>query len=103
MMATAVSIDITGAFDHVSHPHLLHNMAKRKLGGKWTAIVKSFLTGRSTPIRLPQGLQDREDIDVRIPQGSPLSPLLFMIFNADLVELEKSATPGDPRSLIKVG
>jgi hypothetical protein len=77
MMATAVSMDITGAFDHVLHPRLLHNMAKRKLGGKWTAIVKSFLTGRSTSIRLLQGLQDREDIEVGIPQGSPLSLLLF--------------------------
>ena len=33
--ATLLSLDVSGAFDNVSHERLLHNFRKRRLGGKW--------------------------------------------------------------------
>jgi hypothetical protein len=33
---TLLSLDISGAFDNVSRPRLIHNLRQRKLGGKWS-------------------------------------------------------------------
>jgi endonuclease/exonuclease/phosphatase (EEP) superfamily protein YafD len=87
---TIISLDVSGAFDYVSHPRLLHNLRKRGFGGKWAAWIHSFLSDRQIQLRMPDWTSDIRDIKAGIPQGSPLSPPLYILFNADLVEL------GDP-------
>ena len=64
-VATLVSMDITGAYDHVSH-----NMAKRGLGGQCATWTRSFLGGRETKVRLPDMETELEEVSVGIPQGS---------------------------------
>lgn len=34
-VATLLSLDVSGAFDTVSHTRLIHNLSKRRLGGRW--------------------------------------------------------------------
>ena len=54
--------------------------------GVLTPWVQSFLTGRSTRIKLPNGhLSEEFPTPTGIPQGSPISPILFLLFNAPLV------------------
>jgi hypothetical protein len=84
--ASMLLLDVAGAYDNVSHQRLLHNMRQLRLGelGPW---VQAFLTGRSTRIRLPgHGLSDTFPTPTGIPQGSPISPILFLLFNAPLVK-----------------
>ncbi len=40
---TLLFLDVTGAFDNVSQPRLLHNLRKRKIGGPMPQWVSSFL------------------------------------------------------------
>ncbi|KAJ5562064.1 hypothetical protein N7461_000825 [Penicillium sp. DV-2018c] len=78
-------LDVAGAYDNVSGERLLSNMQRMGLGGlvPW---VRSFLTGRSTRIKLPNGyVSETLPTPTGIPQGSPLSPLLFLMFNTPLV------------------
>ncbi|KAJ6032769.1 hypothetical protein N7540_003501 [Penicillium herquei] len=77
-------LDVSGAYDNVSHTRLLHNMRRLGLGhfALWTA---SFLADRRTRIRLPGYLSDIFPTSTGIPQGSPISPILFLLFNASLV------------------
>jgi hypothetical protein len=78
-------LDVAGAYDNVSHERLLFNMEQMGLGNL-IPQVRSFLTGRSTRIKLPNGyLSEAFSTPTGIPQGSPISPILFLLFNAHLV------------------
>lgn len=78
-------LDVAGAYDMVSYERLLYNMQQMGLG-ILTPWVQSFLTGRSTRIKLPNGyLSDAFPTLTGIPQGLLISPILFLLFNAPLV------------------
>lgn len=48
--------------------------------------VESFLSKRSTTLKLQEYTAPSVPIQTGIPQGSPLSPILYLFYNADLVE-----------------
>lgn len=48
-------LDVSGVYDNVSHDRLLHDLKKRRLG-QLVPWVRAFLTGRSTTIRMLEGL-----------------------------------------------
>ncbi|KAJ6016472.1 zinc knuckle domain protein [Penicillium herquei] len=86
-------LDVSGAYDNVSHQRLLHNLRKRRLG-QLVPWVQSFLTGRSTRIRLPEGISDEIPTPTGIPQGSPISPILYLFYNADLIQTKGVTAQG---------
>ena len=51
--------------------------------------INSFLKGRSTQLRFNGAMSERITTPAGIPQGSPLSPLLYMYYNADLLDIPK--------------
>jgi hypothetical protein len=67
-------LDVSGAFDNVSHQRLLHNLRKRKVDENTVRWIASFLSDRHTHI-LIDGFKSKDyAINTGIPQGSPLSP-----------------------------
>jgi len=80
-------LDVSGPFDNVSHPRLLHNLRKRKIGGATLAWISSFLEDRSTELKLPYHRTKSFDVRTGIAQGSGASPILYTFYNGDLVEL----------------
>ncbi|EED15318.1 hypothetical protein TSTA_047640 [Talaromyces stipitatus ATCC 10500] len=48
--------------------------------------LASFLTERQTTIKLREATSGILNVETGIPQGSPLSPILYLFFNADLIE-----------------
>ncbi|KAJ5794256.1 hypothetical protein N7457_000855 [Penicillium paradoxum] len=85
LTASTLLLDISGAFDNVSHPRLLHNLRKRRVPPVIIKWVESFLSDRYTTLEMPEYTRPREGIDTGIPQGSPLSPILFLFYNADMM------------------
>jgi hypothetical protein len=77
-------LDVAGAYDNVSHERLLHNIKQLRLG-HFMPWIASFLCNRSTRIKLPGYLSDSFPTPTGIPQGSPISPILFLLFNAPLI------------------
>ncbi|KAH6044453.1 hypothetical protein HBI67_247390 [Parastagonospora nodorum] len=85
-VASLLLLDVSGAFDNVSHKRLLHNLRKRRVDEKTVRWIASFLSARRTRIAI-DGFQSREyTINTGIPQGSPLSPILYLFYNADLID-----------------
>jgi hypothetical protein len=85
-VVSALGLDISGAFDNVSHERLVHILAKKGYP-KWIRkIVQSFITERTTRI-VYAGYESPSIVtNTGIPQGSPLSPILFLFFISELLE-----------------
>jgi Reverse transcriptase (RNA-dependent DNA polymerase) len=92
-LASGLALDLTGAFDNTNHPRLLHNLRKRGVPEIVVKWIESFLMGRHTMMILLEGKMGSFPIPTGIPQGSPLSPILFLFFNADLIDEIQAALP----------
>ena len=91
-VALVLSLDVVSAFDRVSHARLIHNLRKRKIPESLVKWVEDFLKDRQTEIRLADFTLEKSRVDTGIPQGSPISPILYLFYNADLLEICENRT-----------
>ena len=91
-IASLLMVDVSAAYPNTSHKRLLHNLRKRKIDHKVVEWVASFLTNRQTIVKTNEHTTSKLSIDLGLPQGSPLSSILYLFYNADL--LEDSAAKG---------
>ncbi|EAT76579.2 hypothetical protein SNOG_16000 [Parastagonospora nodorum SN15] len=80
-----LSLDLSGAYDHVDREQLLDTLISKGIPDWLVRIVWSFLSNRRSFIHMPGFEGDEYWIDVGIPQGSPLSPLLFLFYSAPIL------------------
>ena len=82
-VAIACFYDLSRAFDTVWHPKLLERLhtlgASRELFG----FTKAFLSDRTFQVRWGQSLSTEGRTDMGVPQGSIVSPLLFIALLSD--------------------
>lgn len=84
-IASLLSLDMAGAFDNASHPRLLHILQRLGIPQwiiQWTA---SFLTDRKSTLTLNYDSSNVFAVRNGIPQGSPISPILFLFYNEELI------------------
>jgi hypothetical protein len=81
-----LSLDLAGAFDNVPHERLLAILRKKGFPEWLTKAIASFLQGRRTRIAFTGHESDWIGIKAGIPQGSPLSPILFLFYISGLLE-----------------
>ncbi|KAI0993264.1 hypothetical protein K3495_g14920, partial [Podosphaera aphanis] len=81
--STFVTLDVRGAFDAVLHNRLIWRMESQgwpKPILKWTS---SFLQNRRVQVRFQGGVTTPKELMCGVPQGSPISPLLFLLYMAE--------------------
>ncbi|KAL1798048.1 hypothetical protein ACET3X_004654 [Alternaria dauci] len=81
-----LGLDLTGAYDHIDRNKLLAELIKRRIPDWLIEITWSFLSDRRSFIHLPGYDGDEYWIEIGVPQGSPLSSLLFLLYAAPLLE-----------------
>ena len=91
--------NITGAFNNISHPWLIHNLRKRRLNPRMVTWIASFIKDCSTIIKTNKCSTDIINISIGISQSLPILPILYLFYNADLLEIYLSlslqVTTGD--------
>ena len=75
----AAFLDVAKAFDNVWHNGLRYKIFMLDLPTKMTRWLSDFLVGRVIQVNMNGFLSDQISPAAGVPQGSVLSPLLFLI------------------------
>ena len=65
---------------------VLERMKRSEIGRRWTGWIKSFFRKRIFDIEWDGEKIGQGNTNVGVPQGSPLSPVIFLIFMAPILE-----------------
>ena len=78
------SLDIKKCFDTISHRILLSKLDNYGVHDAELAWFKSYLNNRKQIVKCHGSNSDIQTINIGVPQGSVLGPLLFLIFVNDI-------------------
>lgn len=76
-----------GRLQQVHHKWLLHNLRKRKVPNFIVHWVESLLSNIYTQLCFNGVDSERKAIDAGVSQGSPISTILYLLYNMDQLEI----------------
>ena len=85
LVSSFLCINVKGFFDNVNHGRMTRVLWEMGFPIEIVKWVRSFLSNRSTAFRIDGVLHPVQDIDIGIPQGSPCSPVLSIIYAAEVI------------------
>ena len=92
----AVFADLQGAFDAVWRKGALYKLHKAGITNNLLSVFSSFLTDRLYRNLVNSYTSDWACTTTGVPQGSLLSPFIFLVFTADMTLGEPEQTPEIP-------
>ena len=101
-MTGVMKLDLSAAFDLVDHPILLKKL--ELLGFDQAAVTWfcSYLTAKSHCVYIDGKFSVFSEVNVGVPQGSVLGPLLYILFVKDLPEVVHCHGNGQDETLFSM-
>jgi len=88
-VALVLFLDVEGAFLNAVTARLLHNLRKQGMPEVYIVYVKNLLTNRKTRLKFNYHTSGWFKIDHSVRQGDPLSMILYLYYNTDLLDIAK--------------
>ncbi|KAJ6093851.1 hypothetical protein N7499_003182 [Penicillium canescens] len=102
-VASLLLLDVKGAFDAVDHQRLLSHLRLQGWDEGLTSWIHDWLSDRSVSVQVGDATATAK-IRGGLPQGSPLSPVLFLLYAAQIVSSQdNSFCYADDLGLLFVG
>ena len=102
--AACIFLDFSKAFDTVDHQLLLTKLEKYGIRGTAHKLLYSYLSNRKMTVQINNKFSKSVDVNIGVPQGSCLGPLLYLLYANDLQNILCNLTPvvfADDTSLIE--
>ncbi|KAE8258688.1 hypothetical protein A4X13_0g1519, partial [Tilletia indica] len=87
LITSALTFDVRGAYDSVHFILLICHLYEQGVPLHLLRWILSFLLERQASMRLDGEEGEMDEVNAGIPQGSPVSPILFILFAAPLHRL----------------
>ncbi|KAE8217979.1 hypothetical protein CF319_g8054 [Tilletia indica] len=87
LLTSALTFDVRGAYDAVHYVLLICHLHQQGVPLHLLRWILSFLSDRQASMRLDGEEGTMERVEVGIPQGSPVSPILYILFASSLHRL----------------
>ena len=88
-VASLFLLDVSRVYDNVSWLRLFRDLRKRRINQIFVRWIDSFLRDRSSSLRLREYTASATLIQTGISQGSRLLFILYLFYNADVIEVCK--------------
>ena len=79
-----VFVDFRKCFDTINHIILLNKLVMYGINGKFLELIKNYLTNRTQSVRVNNHFSTPKSINIGLPQGSILGPLLCLYMLNDI-------------------
>ena len=93
LSSSLLTLDVKGYFDSINHGRLLAILYDFGFPRQIVQWVASFLSMRRTSVLLETFLADPSPISTGVPQGSPISPVLSIVYSAPILHRLRQILP----------
>jgi len=86
----SIFLDVEKAFDRVWHAGLFYKLSQLNIPTEIVKIIESFLTNRTFITKIEDSFSSTRHLIAGVPQGSCLSPTLYLIYINDIPTTSKA-------------